>query len=737
LSEGAVPSPAVIAPPPALPEWRRRLRRWRYRFSLQQFVAELLEKRWMEPAIPLGLLGALIVFFSVTVPTFATTANALSTERELAEFSLVCLGMTIVIVSGGIDLSVGSTFAVANMTALILLKLAGWPAPAVVAVTLALGALLGACNGWVVAYLKARPFLTTLVTLIIFRGVVNLLDLRYSPQLATRFIDSPSWNWLGAGALAGLPSGMGVLVIVFAAAHVLISRSRLGWHITAVGASRRAARHAGIDVERVLMTSYVLSGMLCAGAALFYASRLDSSSSRTGEGMELGALTAVVLGGISLSGGKGTAARALIGASVVTLLGKGLLLMNVTGSIYSTLLAAVLLVAVGADVKWAKNRGKTIQKIYVNPTIIESGVLPDISAGSASPYAQNTRLRDAEAIGLGQVEGPEDVICDEEGRLYCGDRRGWIMRFSGPRFERREVFARIGGMPLGLAFDRDRNLVACIGGMGLYAVTPAGEVRKLTDETNRSWSRLKDDSRLRLADDLDVTPDGKIYFSEATIRFEADQWILDGIEGRPNGRVICYDPATRTTRTVLPRLVFPNGVCSCHDGESILIGQTWLCRILRYWHSGAKRGALEVFADDLPGYVDNINRASDGGYWVALTGTRAPIYDLSMRMPSFRRRMMKRVPPDEWLYPSLNHGCVLKIGEDAKVVESYWDPGGESHATITSMREFEGHLYIGGLTNNRIGRVRLAPAARLCRCGQRPCARPGDADEAPARRVGT
>ena len=208
---------------------------------------------------------------------------------------------------------------------------------------------------------------------------------------------------------------MGVLVIVFAAAHVLLSRSRLGWHITAVGASRRAARHAGIDVERVLMTSYVLSGMLCAGAALFYASRLDSSSSRTGEGMELGALTAVVLGGISLSGGKGTAARALIGASVVTLLGKGLLLMNVTGSIYSTLLAAVLLVAVGADVKWAKNRGKTIQKIYVNPTIIESGVLPDISAGSVSPYAQNTRLRDAEAIGLGQVEGPEDVICDEEG----------------------------------------------------------------------------------------------------------------------------------------------------------------------------------------------------------------------------------------------------------------------------------------------------------------------------------
>jgi ribose transport system permease protein len=729
-------STAVIAPPAELPRLRRSLRRLRYRVSLQQVVAELLEKRWMEPAIPLGLLVGLAAFFALTVPTFATTANVISTERELAEFALVCLAMTIVIVSGGIDLSVGSTFAIANMIALILLKLAAWPAPLVIVATLAVGCLLGAWNGFIVAYLKARPFLTTLVTLIIFRGVVNLLDLRYSPKLATRFIDSRAWTWLGAGGLAGAPSGMAIAVLVFATAHVLLSRSRLGWHITAVGASRRAARHAGIDVERVLLTSYVLSGVLCAAAALFYASRLDSSSSRTGEGMELGVLTAVVLGGISLSGGKGTAARALIGASVVTVLGKGLLLMNVPGAVYSTLLAAVLLVAVGADVKWAKNRGKAIQKIYVNPTIIEYGALPDTSSESASPYAMNTRLRDAEAIGLGQVEGPEDVICDEEGRLYCGDRRGWIMRFSGARFERREVFARIGGMPLGLAFDKQRNLVVCVGGMGLYAVTPAGEVEKLTDETNRTWSRLKDDSRLRLADDLDIAPDGKIYFSEATIRFEADQWILDGIEGRPNGRVICYDPATRTTRTVLPRLVFPNGVASCHGGDSILIGQTWLCRILRYWHSGPKRGALELFADDLPGYVDNINRASDGGYWVALTGMRSPIYDLAMRMPRFRRRMMKRVPPDEWLYPSLNHGCVLKIDEQANVVESYWDPGGESHATITSMREFRGYLYIGGLTNNRVGRIRLAAAERRCRCGQPPCAAPDDAEAPLARSVG-
>ncbi|MGH7899075.1 MAG: ABC transporter permease, partial [Candidatus Binatia bacterium] len=608
------------------------------------------------------------------------------------EFSFVCLGMTVVVVSGGIDLSVGSMFALANMFALILLKLFSLPVAAVIPLTLAFGGLMGAANGWVVAAWKARPFLTTLVSLIIFRGIVNLLDLRYSPELATRFVQRRAWDWLGGGSLAGLPSGMVVLLATLVAGHVLLSRSRIGWHVTAIGSSRRAARHAGIDVERVQFTSYVLSGILCALGALFYAARLDSSSSRTGTGMELAVLTAVVLGGISLSGGKGTVARALIGASVVTVLGKGLLLMNVEGNVYTTLLAVVLLVAVGADIKWAKNRGKAIQKIYVNPTIVSYGPLPDIGPDSGSPFAQNTRLQAAEAIGLDQVEGPEDVIVDDQGRVYSGDRRGWILRFSGEGFSRREVFARIGGMPLGLVFDREQNLVVCVGGMGLYAVTPEGRVEKLTDETNRTWTRLKDDSRLRLADDLDIAPDGKIYFSEATVRFEADQWILDGIEGRANGRVICYDPATRKTRTVVKRLSFPNGIASCHDGESILIAQSWLCRILRYWHSGANAGRIEVFMENFPGYLDNINRASDGGYWVALNGMRSPIYDLSMRMPRFRRRMMKRIPPDEWLYPSLNHGCVVKISGRGDVLETYWDPGGRAHATITSMREHAGFL---------------------------------------------
>jgi ribose transport system permease protein len=111
--------------------------------------------------------------------------------------------------------------------------------------------------------------------------------------------------------------------------------------------------------------------------------------------------------------------------------------------------------------------------------------------------------------------------------------------------------------------------------------------------------------------------------------------------------------------------------------------------------------------ENFPGYLDNINRSSDGNYWVALNGMRSPAYDLAMRMPTFRRRMVKQIPRDEWLYPSMNHGCVVKVSEQGEVLETLWDAGAVVHATITSMRERDGYLYIGGLENNRIGRIAL------------------------------
>ena len=128
--------------------------------------------------------------------------------------------------------------------------------------------------------------------------------------------------------------------------------------------------------------------------------------------------------------------------------------------------------------------------------------------------------------------------------------------------------------------------------------------------------------------------------------------------------------------------------------------------------STARRsGTIETVIDNLPGYPDNINLASDGNYWLALVGMRTPALDLAWKMPGFRKRMAKRVPIDEWLFPNINTGCVIKFNEQRR------DPrdrsgtcSGENHPMITSMREHSGHLYIGGIVNNRIGRYKLEGA---------------------------
>ena len=143
----------------------------------------------------------------------------------------------------------------------------GFPAWLAVLATLAIGAIVGAGNGMLVGYLKARPFLTTLVTLIILRASVNLLNERFATVFATNSVDSDAWDFLGEGSILGIPVNAAALIIVLLVGHVFLSRSRYGWHLTAIGASRKAARHAGIRVERMLLATYVLSGMLCALAA--------------------------------------------------------------------------------------------------------------------------------------------------------------------------------------------------------------------------------------------------------------------------------------------------------------------------------------------------------------------------------------------------------------------------------------------------------------------------------------
>src|SRR5690242_11123495 len=567
-----------------------RLTELRYRWWPDHVLGEILAKRWMETAIPVVVLIAVALVLSSAIPNFLSAASLADTGRQAGEIGFIVLGMALVMIVGGIDLSVGSTFALTNFCALYFMHVLKWPVAGAVVATLAFGALLGAVNGVLIGYFRLRAFLTTLLTLIIYRALYDLLTADYATLIAAGFPDSAVWDFIGNGAWLGVPTVVYAYALVAIFGHVFLTRLRPGWHVIAIGGSRRSAYNTGIPVRRTVALCYVASGVLCAAGAVFFAARLATVGGDIGVGLEVTALTAAVLGGISLGGGKGSVAKAVVGTLIVLLITNGLITLSAPGGVTRMVLAAILIVAAVIDIRWLKNRHRIIAKVYVSPTYHRMPPAPSTAADAGTPFALNDKLRNVTSIGLGRIEAPEDVILDSHDNLFAGSRHGDVIRFFPPDYERMEVYAHIGGQPLGMALDRRDNLYVCVGGMGLYRITPERKVEKATDETNRSLFSVNDDSRLRLADDLDIAPDGRIFFSEATVRYEMHEWPVDGLEARGNGRIICYDPKTNTTRTVLRGLKFPNGICVASDGQSILFAETFGCSIKRYWFDGPKQG---------------------------------------------------------------------------------------------------------------------------------------------------
>ena len=498
-----------------------RLNRWRFTYWPDHMLGELLAKRWMETAIPVAVLFMVALALSQILPNFFGPTNLADTGRQAGEIGFIVLGMALVMIVGGIDLSVGSMFALTNFCALYCMHLLKLPVAAAVAITVIFGALLGAVNGVLIGYFRLRAFLTTLITLIVYRALYDILTTEYATAIAGSMPDSATWDFVGAGAWIGVPTVVWVYAAVAIFGHIFITRLRAGWHITAIGGSRRSAYNTGIAVRKTVASCYVASGVLTALGGVFFASRLSTAGGDIGVGLEVTVLTAAVLGGISLGGGKGSVAKALVGTLIVLLIVNGLTSTGLDGGYNRMVLAAILLLAAVVDIRWLKNKHRIVNKVYVSPTYHGMPPAPSCDPKAGTEWALNDKLRPARPIGLGRIEGPEDVILDRNDHLYAGSRHGDIIRFLAPDYEEMEIFAHIGGTPLGMAFDREDNLYVCIGGMGLYMVTPDREVVKITDETNRNFKSINDDSRLRLADDLDITDDGLIFFSEATVRYES------------------------------------------------------------------------------------------------------------------------------------------------------------------------------------------------------------------------
>jgi ribose transport system permease protein len=690
--------------------------------SPQRAFADLLGRRWTQGWVPFVALVAVILWALSSDPDFLASSNVNDVVLDAAITGFLVLALALTVIVGGVDISGAGTYALTSVVVLLLVQQHGVPVIVGILAGIVLGALIGALNGFLIVFIGMRPLLTTLVVLVVLRSIVTLLTQSATRSLDVQLIDDPLWTFIGAGKVALLPVPTFLLLIVCVVLHVLQTRSRIGSHVVATGASARSASEVGIAVRRVKFGCYVLGGALAGTAGVFVAVRFEAISDQIGMGQEFAILATLLLAGVSLAGGVGSIPRVLLATLALAILSKTLINLGVASNAYGVVIAVLLVLAVTLDAKFTKYKGRAIEKLSVAPATVHlSGDLPDFDAGSGTFWAVNRRLSDATAIGLGQVEGPEDCVLDQQGRLYCGDRRGWVWQFSGPDHADARIFSRPGGGPLGMVFDQGGNLIVCASGRGLVSIAPDGSARTLTDRTRRSRLSIADDRRLRLVDDVDITPDGRIWFTEATKRFKQSEWMFDVFESRPNGRLLCYDPRTEKTVTVLDNLYFPNGVCSTHEGDALLIASTSRAMVYRYFHSGDRAGQLEVFMDGLPGYLDNINRSSDGGYWIGFVGVRNPAFDLAMSDVAFKRRMVRQMPVDEWMFPNFNQGFLVKISGSGALVDCLWDQDMTEHSMVTSMREYGDHLFIGGLTNNRVGRIRIE-SGPACPCGQLPCA---------------
>ena len=283
---------------------------------------------------------AVVVLFSFTTDEFLTVPNILNILRQSAPLLIVAAAMTLVITTAGIDLSVGSILALVSAVSAILLQ---WnlPWPIVIVLMLAGGGLVGALQGFFIAYEGIPAFIVTLAGLGIISGLANLITGGYSIPIApSMFTD------IGRGWLFGVPFPAWIAMVILIIAYSLFNETPFGRYVTGIGANAEAVRRAGVNTRWTTLFVYVLSGSMAALAGIVLTARLGSGSSNAGQGFELQVIAAVVLGGTSLFGGRGTIVGTLLGALTVAVIGNGLILAHLSPFLTPIVTGVIILVAI-------------------------------------------------------------------------------------------------------------------------------------------------------------------------------------------------------------------------------------------------------------------------------------------------------------------------------------------------------------------------------------------------------
>lgn len=282
---------------------------------------------------------ALVIVLSILSDRFLTVSNFLNVLRQVSVQAIIAFGMTIVIISGGIDLSVGSVFAFSAVVLASVLK----QGTAVLAILagLGVGALFGFFNGFVIAKAKLQPFIVTLATMAIARSFTLL----YTNGMPITGFNN-AFRFIGRGEIFMIPVPVLLMFGVFFLTWYLLSRTKLGLFAYSIGGNEEATRLSGVNVDRYKIVFYVISGVYSAVSAMILTARLNSAQPIFGQGYELDAIAAVVLGGASLSGGKGTILGTLFGALIMGIINNGLNLLNVSPFYQQAVKGSIILAAV-------------------------------------------------------------------------------------------------------------------------------------------------------------------------------------------------------------------------------------------------------------------------------------------------------------------------------------------------------------------------------------------------------
>ncbi|MEL6256294.1 MAG: SMP-30/gluconolactonase/LRE family protein [Bacteroidota bacterium] len=320
---------------------------------------------------------------------------------------------------------------------------------------------------------------------------------------------------------------------------------------------------------------------------------------------------------------------------------------------------------------------------------------PPENPGFEGTFAPNQALDQLSFILNETGMAPEDIAMGPDSVLYTGFDDGRVVKFS----REGELISTLGntiGRPRGMKFTSTGKLIIADEYQGLISMDELGEVRVLTNEVAGT--------PIYFADDLDISSEGIIYFTDASQRNHADEIEKEFWELQPTGRLLSYHPASQETRLELSGLRFANGVAIGPNEEYLLVNETVGMQIMKYWLKGPKKGQAEVFFDQLPGYPDNINFDGDSLFWIGLTQARDSTFEKLYEKP-FTRKVIARLPKfltESERVPPM--GMILAINLNAEVVHFLQSPEGLIH-DITSVTPTDEYLFIGNLGHTAVGKL--------------------------------